>query len=1054
MSLSSRLAVVNSRARTIAALLLAILIAEIALGQSAVPAKRALTHADYNWNSMQMPALSRDGCYLAYNLMPPNADGQFVVRNLTTGAEHRVPRGKAGPAVAMGDSKGPAPTGEYADAAEEADDDQQPQRQGAGRGVAKGPPSQPRAATAMASAMHQFTPDCKAIVFAMIPTKAEIDKARLEKKPNAALPAPVIAIMDLASGKITAKIERATAFSVVGEGKGLLVYHRQAKDADKAEPPPITPDKKEEPKKEDKTPGKTAPRVFGTDLVIRNLSDGAERVIEEVAEYSITRDAKTLICIVSSKKDEACGVYAVMALPDGPAVPLITGKGKYSRLIWDEKQAQLVFFSDRDDAKAEKPTSKLYHWDRYVASTSPAEPATPSGAQPAAEAKEGAKPSAPMADRSVQAGPAAVNDLLTLTPAGIRSGWSISDRGAVSFSADGSRLYLSTAEEMKDEPKKPAATDKADEDKAVFELWHFKDELIQPMQKVRGAGDGSRPHSAVYFLKDKLFRQLSDKYVDVVPFAAGDWGLSADSKPYKKLTGYGPSLNDFALVNMRTGEQQSLMQASLWQPIASHDAKNLVCFDGKDWHGISAATGKRINLTGKLPVKFVAENWDQPSEAPAHGFAGWTSDARHVLLNDRFDVWKVAIDGSGATMLTAGVGRKTQTQLRIVRPVVSGPAPENEPEHGVDLSKPLLLKAVNEHTHDEGFFRIEPGATEPRLLVMGARAYGAPIKARDADTYLLTISSFSDFPDYFVTGADFREFKRVSDANPKKKEFLWGTSELLRYKNSDGVELAGVLIKPENFDPNKKYPMMVYIYERLSQNLHRFVAPSAGTSINPTYYASNGYLVFMPDIVYTVGSPGQSAMKCVLPAIQAVVDRGFVDENAIGIQGHSWGGYQIAYLITQTTRFKAAAAGAPVSNMISAYDGIRWGTGLPRQFQYERTQSRIGATLWQAPQKYIENSPILMADRVQTPLLMLHNDNDDAVPWYQGIEYYLALRRLGKECYLFNYNGEPHGLRKPANQKDYTMRMQQFFDHYLKGAPMSAWMENGIPAKPRQSAER
>ncbi len=351
----------------------------------------------------------------------------------------------------------------------------------------------------------------------------------------------------------------------------------------------------------------------------------------------------------------------------------------------------------------------------------------------------------------------------------------------------------------------------------------------------------------------------------------------------------------------------------------------------------------------------------------------------------------------------------------------------------------------------KGFYRLEPGSAEPKLLVMGARSYGLPIKAKDADTYLLTISTFYDYPDCFVTAADFREFKRVTDANPKKAGFLWGKADLVRYKSPDGVELSGMLIKPENFDPQKKYPMIVYIYERLSQNLHRFATPGPGTSINPTYYASNGYLVFMPDIAYTVGSPGQSALKCVLPGIQAVVDRGGVDEKAIGIQGHSWGGYQIAYLITQTTRFKAAAAGAPVSNMVSAYDGIRWGTGLPRQFQYERTQSRIGATLWQSPQKFIENSPIFMADRVQTPLLMLHNDQDDAVPWYQGIEYYLALRRLGKECYLFNYVGELHGLRKKANQKDYTVRMQQFFDHHLKGAPMPEWMEKGIPHKPRES---
>jgi dipeptidyl aminopeptidase/acylaminoacyl peptidase len=239
--------------------------------------------------------------------------------------------------------------------------------------------------------------------------------------------------------------------------------------------------------------------------------------------------------------------------------------------------------------------------------------------------------------------------------------------------------------------------------------------------------------------------------------------------------------------------------------------------------------------------------------------------------------------------------------------------------------------------------------------------------------------------------------------------------------------------------------MIVYIYERLSQGVYNFVPPRPGTSINLAYYVSNGYLVLTPDIAYTIGSPGQSALKCVLPAIQAVVDKGFIDEKAIGIQGHSWGGYQIAYMITQTDRFRAVAAGAPVANMTSAYDGIRWGPGLPRQFQYERTQSRIGGTLWQYPMRFIENSPIFQADRVHTPLMMIHNDADDAVPWYQGIEYYLALRRLGKEVYLFTYNGEPHGLRRRPNQKDYTVRLQQYFDYYLKGAPKPDWMEHGIP---------
>jgi dipeptidyl aminopeptidase/acylaminoacyl peptidase len=361
-----------------------------------------------------------------------------------------------------------------------------------------------------------------------------------------------------------------------------------------------------------------------------------------------------------------------------------------------------------------------------------------------------------------------------------------------------------------------------------------------------------------------------------------------------------------------------------------------------------------------------------------------------------------------------------------------------------------LLRAEDQSTLDSGFYRDRIDGGMPERLVMAAKSFGQPVKAKDADALMVAATRFDEFPDIYVTDSNFKELKKSSSAGAQKEGYLWGKGELIRYKNTDGVSLRGILIKPEKFDPKQKYPMIVYIYEKLSDNLHRFVNPSPGTSINASFYASNGYLVLMPDIVYTIGYPGQSALKCVLPAIQSVVDQGYVKEDAIGIQGHSWGGYQIAYMVTQTNRFRAAAPGALVGNMTSAYSGIRWGTGLPRQFQYEHTQSRIGGNLWEFPIRFIENSPVFHAHRVQTPILMLHNDNDDAVPWYQGIEYYLALRRLGKEVYMFNYNGEYHGLRRRHNQKDYTRRMQEFFDHFLKGAPRPEWMENGIPYLERE----
>ncbi len=618
---------------------------------------------------------------------------------------------------------------------------------------------------------------------------------------------------------------------------------------------------------------------------------------------------------------------------------------------------------------------------------------------------------------------------------GLREGWTISG-DSLRFSDDGKRLFISTTPRR--ETARPASVP-ADE-RVELDIWNWKDNYIQPMQRVRGNTDRNRTYSGVVFLDKREFRQLSDEDLSVGEPAAGDWALGYDDSKYLHLTGYTyPVPRDYALVNVRTGERKTSLTNFTGNVSLSPSGKHLLVYDGKDWSSVSIPGGKKANLTAKLKVKFFDEEDDHPSKPPAYGSLGWSSDGDFALLYDRYDLWKLAAAGSSAVNLTK-VGRQKGIKFRYVRIRDDS----DDDTRGIDLAKPMLLAAENLTTHDTGFFRLEPGGT-PKLLLMGARRYGTPVKAKEADVFILTVQSFHEYPDYYVTGPDFHELKRVTDVNPHIRRYNWGQAELVQYKSADGVPLSGVLIKPENFDPSKKYPMVVYIYERLSGNLHSFRLPVAGTSINPTFYASNGYLVFMPDITYTVGYPGQSALKCVLPAIQAVVDQGFVNESAIGIQGHSWGGYQIAFMVTQTNRFKAAIAGAPVSNMVSAYGGIRWTSGLPRQFQYEQTQSRIGDTLWNAPMRYIENSPIFMADRVKTPLLMLHNDQDGAVPWYQGIEYFLALRRLGRECYLLNYNGEDHGLRKKQNQLDYTVRMFQFFEHHLKGKPAPGWMKNGVP---------
>jgi dipeptidyl aminopeptidase/acylaminoacyl peptidase len=395
-------------------------------------------------------------------------------------------------------------------------------------------------------------------------------------------------------------------------------------------------------------------------------------------------------------------------------------------------------------------------------------------------------------------------------------------------------------------------------------------------------------------------------------------------------------------------------------------------------------------------------------------------------------------DGTGARMITGGDGRRQQTVFRY--------RSLDSTQRTIPTGTPILLAANDDRMEANGFYRVSlsgPGTLEK--IVMLDKAFGPPTKAKDADRIVFTLARFEEFPDLWTSDLGFKDMKKISDANPQQAEYVWGKSELIQYTNADGKVLRAILTKPDNFDPSKKYPLMVYIYEELSEGLHTYRTPAPGTSINITRYVSNGYVVLQPDIAYGTGYPGESAEKCVIPAVEKIVGMGFIDPKRIGIQGHSWGGFQITHLVTRTNMFAAVEAGASVSNMISAYGGIRWGTGMSRAFQYEKTQSRIGAAPWDAPLQFIENSPIFWVKKVQTPYLTIHNDEDDAVPWYQGIEFFSAMRRLGKEAYMFVYNGEPHGLRQRDNMKHWTVHMDEFFDHFLLGKPRPDWMTSGVP---------
>jgi dienelactone hydrolase len=870
---------------------LAVLAAAPLLAQT----KRPISHADYDaWRSITPPKLSPDGRWAVYGIFPQVGDGHVIVKELATGKEIRENAGQR-----------PAPP--------EPDP------------LVEGPPPV-RGITA------EFSSDSRFAMFLVFPSKADVDKARREKKRPADMPKNALMVVDLPAAR-AARIESVKSFQVPDDATNYLAFHKESNE-----------------------------------LVVRSLGDGRERAYRDAVEYRLTNDGQTVVWL--DKK----GAYAAPSATGEPAT-LASGEAKYSRLAADEKQANFAFLKGK----------QLYHWDRKA---------------PAA---------AMLADNAASA--------------------------PLAFSGDGARLFFATAPDRV-EPKR---ADPAED--AVYDLWHYRDDYIQPMQKVRARQERERAYRAVVHLADKKVVQLADAALpDVAPVRAGTSTIGIDDRAYRRVREFDERYTDVYSVDTLTGRRQLLARKVGGQQSVSPNGKFVLTYEDRHWISYELATGERRNLTAIAGRAFHKEDDDHPGAPATAGPPFWTKDGAFVLIPDRYDIWQAAPDGSLLRNLTDGVGRRERTAFRVVR-MSADPR-----DRDIDPAHPIVFKAVNEATFDAGFWRDSLDPTKkPEKLFGSPYDLGNPVKAKNSDVVLMTAARFDRYPDLQVTNSSFSSPKAITNEGGQTKAFVWGTAEVISYRNGDGKLLKAGLYKPANFDPAKKYPMIVYIYEKLAQNVNAFVDPAPSHRINASYYTSNGYVVLMPDIVYQVGYPGESALRCVIPATQTVVDMGFVDPERVGIQGHSWGGYQIAYMVTQTDRFKAAAPGALVANMISAYDGIRWGPGLPRQFQYERTQSRIGGTLWQYPMRFIENSPIFMADRVRTPILMLHNDADDAVPWYQGIEFFLALRRLDKEAYFFNYNGEPHGLRKRPNQKDYTVRMQEFFDHYLKGAPKPAWMERGRP---------
>lgn len=786
----------------------------------------------------------------------------------------------------------------------------------------------------------------------------------------------------------------------------------------------------------------------GTDksgLIILNPATDRKDTLKYIDSYSFNQEGTTLVMTSKKDKKDSLSVTAVL-VAHAPAGldTLVKGAESYSRLTLNDAEDQLLFLGSKDKSKNRNKCQALYLTSIQAIKTGKkaAPVATDSATVISKDGKWAYSTKEIIAEGTKVEG----------TP-----GWTLNENTELRFTPDGKRLFLGIGA-----IRPPKDTTIVDFETAQLDIWNWDAVYTPPQQRLNVNKTLKKTYSATIDLANpgKIVPLTISRSASVRLMNGGlsEWVLVSDNAKYARTAVWDYNNRyDFTLVNVKDGSTKVVAEGlNVGRFDMSPSGRYLVWFDNDEmnWFTYNTLTGEKVNLTAQTGVPFYDEEDDHPTAAPAHEFSPkWYKDEDAVLIIDRYDIWKFSPDGKTAVNLTGGVGRRTHNRFKIVdlKPDTRKP---NERRCGVvrplDPKQTVYLSVFNEESQENGFGRVNLARPSKTLeYFTDTVTYKYVAGAAGTDRIFYQKGNFRECYDLYLTDNFFKTSTKVSAINPQMAGYRWGSAELFRWKAYDGTPLKGIVYMPDGVKEGEKLPVMIYFYEKNANNLYTFWSPAPSRSIvNIPFYTSRGYIVFVPDIVYKVGHPGESAYNCICAGAEALCEAyPSADRSRMAIQGQSWGGYQTAWLITRTNMFAAAGSGAPVGNMTSAYGGIRWGSGITRAGQYEHGQSRIGMSMWEpgALELYIENSPVFHVDKVQTPVLIMHNDADGAVPWYQGIEFFSDLRRLDKPAWLLQYNKEAHNLVQRRNCKDLSIRLQQFFDHYLKGAPMPAWMKTGVP---------
>ena len=750
----------------------------------------------------------------------------------------------------------------------------------------------------------------------------------------------------------------------------------------------------------------------GTDLILHEL--GTQNVINigNVRTFRFNKSGELLAMTIDAEGKSGNGIQ-LFETDSARISSLINEAAQFKSLSWTEEGDALVCLKSTKDKKFEKPLHQLVAFKDFGKSN-----VTQIMLDPAKDQN--------------------IPDGMTISP-NRPPNWT-EDLDAILF---GIHSADPKEEEKKasDDDKKPEAPKKKVEE-ADLVIWHWKDKRLQSQQQVQESRDKNQNFLCIYRVEEKKTIRLgTDEIPNVRASEPYRYAIGTDSSKYE-LSGSldGRRYQDVYTIDLVSGARKLILEKSRYSYDVSPSGDLFLYYQEGNFFVYDMAKGESRNITQSVPVSFINTESDVNVKDPPRRPMGWTSDGQSVLLSDGFDIWKVPVAGSGAENLT-GNGTEEQIRYRSLSQLYKD---HNARRDGYDLSKDIYVNMYGEWTKKSGFGLLKPGQEGVKVLKWEDASYRFLSRVEDTDVYYFSRDSYTEPSNYFVCGPEMKDAKQVTKCNEQQANFFWSSgNRLVDYTSEKGDKLQAALFLPANYIEGKKYPTIVYMYEKLSQRLNSYDAPRYGgfcTSI----YTSQGYAVLMPDITYVINDPGMSSKGCVLPALQAAIDTGVVDPENVGLHGHSWGGYQTAFLITQTDKFSAAVAGAPLTNMISMYSSIYWNSGGANMAIFESSQGRFTGGFWTNIEAYTRNSPVYFAEQVTTPLLLLHNDKDGAVDWNQGIEYFNTLRRMGKPVVMLQYKGENHGLRKEPNRKDYSYRMMEFFNNHLKGKPAAKWWAEGV----------